>query len=66
MSLGFSNTSEKGVTVQKWSQIKATLVHSSVYTNKCEGANNRLVNIQWISVVFFFVLIILEAYDHFK
>ena len=53
MSLEFSNTSKKGATVQKWSQIKANLVHSSVYTDKCKGANNRLVNIQCISVAFF-------------
>ena len=30
ISLEFSNTSKKGATVQKWSQIKANLVHSSV------------------------------------
>ena len=53
MSLVFSNTSKKGATVQKWSQIKAKLVHSSVYTDKCKGANNRLVNIRCTSVVFF-------------
>ena len=52
MSLGFSNTSKKGATVQNWSQIKANLVHSSVYTDKCKSANNRLVDIQCISVVF--------------
>ena len=53
MSLGFSNTSIKGATVQKWSQIKANLVHSSVYTDKFKDAHNRLVNIQCISVGFF-------------
>ena len=67
MLLGFSNTSKKGATVQKWSQIKADLVHSSVYSDKYKGANNRLVNIQCISIVFFFcILIIHEAYDHFQ
>ena len=53
MPLEFSNTSKNGATVQKGSQIKANLVHSSVYTDKCKGANNRLVNIQCISVGFF-------------
>ena len=66
MSLEFSNTSKKGATVQKGSQIKANLVCSSVYTDKCKGANNRLVNIQCISVVFFRTLTIHEAYDHFQ
>ena len=66
MSLEFSNTSRKGATVQKWSQIKANLVHFAVYTDKCKGANNRLVTIQCISVVFFCVLTIHEAYDHFQ
>ena len=66
MSLEFSNTSTKGATVRKWSQIKAKLVHSSVYTDKCKGANNRRVNIQCISVVFFCTLTIHEAYDHFQ
>ena len=53
MSLGFSNTSKKGATVQKWSQIKANQVHSSVYSDKHKGANNRLVNTQCIYIVFF-------------
>ena len=65
MSLGFSITSKKGATVQKWSQIKANLVHSSVYSDKYKGANNRLINIQCVSIVFFCILIIHEAYDHF-
>ena len=55
MSLEFSNTSKKGATVQKWIQIKANLVHSSVDTDKCKGADDRLVNIQCMSVVFFSV-----------
>ena len=54
MSLEFSNTYKKGATAQKWSQIKANLVHS-VYTDKHKRANNRLVNIKSISVVFFSV-----------
>ena len=67
MSLEFSNTSQKGATVQKLSQIKANLVHSSEYTDKCTGANNRLVNIRCIAVGFFFcILIIHETYDHFQ
>ena len=67
MSLEFPNTSKKEATVQKWSQIKANLVHSSVYTDQCKGASNNLVNIQCISVWFFFcILIIHEAYDHFQ
>ena len=66
MSLEFSNISKKGTTVQKWSQIKANLVHSSVYIDKCKGASNRLVNIQYISVVVFCILIIYEAYGHFQ
>ena len=53
-------------TAQKWSQIKANLVHFSIYTDKCKNANNRLVNIQCISVVIFFILIIHEAYDHYQ
>ena len=35
MSLEFSNTSRKEQPVQKWSQVKANLVHSSVDTDKC-------------------------------
>ena len=55
MSLEFSNTSEKGATVQKWSQIKANLVHSSVYTDKRKGANNRLLIFSAYQFVFFFL-----------
>ena len=66
MPLGFSNISKKGATVQKWSQIKANVVHSSVYSDKYKGAYYRLVNIQCISIVFFCILIIHEAYDHFQ